>query len=273
MVRLLCLVSLFLYHNSFARVLPKYEGGLFMGAFKAPHYPGADQTQQRFLGLPYMMYRGETIKVDDEGMRSEFVKKQHFKVDLSVAAAFPANSRDNKAREDMPNLDWLGEIGPRFRYFFIPYRTSLYHLELALQLRGVYSTDFRSVSHRGYVIHPILSFWKREIFFKWLTFEVRYGAIWATEKVMDYFYDVDSQYVRSGRDRYNAKAGFFEQHLDTAIEIRPYRRIRIFLGMQNNNYLGATNENSPLMKQKLTQSYAFGIMWNLYQSDEKVQYK
>ena len=45
---------------------PLYEAGVGMGAFYAPHYPGANQYRDRYIGLPFFIYRGKVLKADDE---------------------------------------------------------------------------------------------------------------------------------------------------------------------------------------------------------------
>lgn len=257
----------------FAKELPLYEFGVGGGVFNTPHYPGSDQRQQRELFIPIFRYRGKILKADKGGMRAEFIKTDKYLMDLSFSAAFPANSKDNKAREGMPDLDWIGEIGPRFKIHLIKDSGDSQVLDLNLQLRAVLSTDFNSITYKGNVFHPVLKFRKWNLFNKKLSLSLSYGVIWSDEKIMDYFYEVDTNYVTETRKRFNAKAGLIEQHIDLSISYKVTENLSIFSFMQNNYYSQATNKTSPLHLKDETTSYAIGVSWYLYQSDEMVIFK
>ena len=246
---------------------PLYEFGIFGGAFRAQHYPASDQFQDRYLAVPYMIYRGDFFKADEDGVRGEVFENKRLKLDMSLAAAFPANSEDNTARKGMDDLDWIAEFGPRLRYFIIPMEGRSYDLELALQLRMVYSTNFLNLIHRGVVFHPIIEFEQREFLHEKFRIYVRAGAIWGNEKINDYFYEVGTNDVTPERSRFNSQGGYIESHIDCGFAIDFTRRFTLFFGMQNNFYEEATNKNSPLHKARRNQGYALGLIWNVYKSD------
>jgi outer membrane scaffolding protein for murein synthesis (MipA/OmpV family) len=252
-----------------ANGLSLYEFGVGAGTFNSPHYPGSNQRQVRYLALPMFKYRGKVLKTDKGGMRAEFLKSNWYIMDLSFSAAFPANSKDNDARKDMPDLDWIGEIGPRFKIHLLKNYNRYHNLDLNLQLRSVISTDFISTSYVGNVFHPVLSYKKRNFIFNRISFGIRFGSIWADELMMDYFYEVDPTYMTSNRKQYNAKAGLIEQHLDFSLSFNITKRLNIFSFIQNNFYAHATNKNSPLHLSEKTQTYALGISWTFFESEAK----
>ena len=136
---------------------PKWEAGAFVAAFNTPLYPGAAETQSKFLPVPFIIYRGERLRVGEGGViKAMAVDKPRFKVDLSLGAAFAANSDDAKVREGMPDLDFIFEIGPEVS--FMLNNTKQSETWLTLQFRQAFSTDFSSADDRGYVFEPEISY-------------------------------------------------------------------------------------------------------------------
>ena len=46
---------------------PLWELGLGGGVLVQPHYPSSDEHQTRGLGLPYVVYRGDVLRIGDGG--------------------------------------------------------------------------------------------------------------------------------------------------------------------------------------------------------------
>jgi len=113
---------------------PLWELGLGVAGLRLPDYRGSDQYRAYALPLPYVVYRGKWLKADREGARALLVDVERVKVDVSVAASVPTRSRDNAAREGMPDLPATGEIGPNVNITLL--RTSGTKLDLRLPLRG-----------------------------------------------------------------------------------------------------------------------------------------
>ncbi len=247
---------------------PLYEVGIGGGGFYSPHYPGSDQSRDRYLFLPYFVYRGKYLKADDDGVRGEFLYTKKYQVDLSFSAAFPADSTDNIAREGMPDLDWIGEVGPRFLYHAYKNTEDKTGVDVSLPLRAVLSTDFGRVKGHGFVFHPTVSFRKEEFLFKKLILLTRFGFILATEETMDYFYEVKPWLSTVSREIYDAKAGYMESHIDLAFSYELSKDKFIFIGFQQNIYAGADNVDSPLHRDKYTNSIAVGFAWTFYKSEQ-----
>ena len=88
------------------------------------------------LPLPYIVYRGTWLKADRDGARALLVDTPRVKVDVSVAASTPTRSRDNAAREGMPNLPAVGEIGPNLNLTLAASVQNRWKLDLRLPLRA-----------------------------------------------------------------------------------------------------------------------------------------
>jgi hypothetical protein len=57
----------------------------------------------------------------------------------------------------MPDIDWLGEIGPSVRWVAWRDPSSRTRLTLEAPFRAVFSTDFSHIRYRGYVFAPELA--------------------------------------------------------------------------------------------------------------------
>jgi len=119
---------------------PLFELGIAGGAGYVPDYPAADQSHLQYLALPYFAYRGKFLRSDEKGLlRGRFVRTRNVELDVSLSGSFAIDSDDNDARRGMPDLDYLGEVGPRLQ---ITIARAARHakIDLELPLRAVFST-------------------------------------------------------------------------------------------------------------------------------------
>lgn len=266
---LLCLLTAF-SHLVFASqaARPKFEAGIAAGAFWLPDYPASERIRSRTLALPYGIYRGDVLRADREGgLRGRFLKSDRFDLSLSASAAFPANSEHNDARRGMPDLDWIGEIGPRLVYFAL--RGPVATLNISVPVRFVFSTDFAHFQERGWTFNPELQFRHKTLFDPTMAISFSWGFNWATENLHDYFYEVEPKYAQPGRPTYDAKAGYLGSHMSLSLSKALDPNINVFIGVSQGRYDGAKNRSSPLFKDHISESYFLGLSWGFYFSDEK----
>ncbi|MCB0351151.1 MAG: MipA/OmpV family protein [Bdellovibrionales bacterium] len=247
------------------RKLPKWEAGLFSGYFYLPDYPGAEESQSRFLILPYVIYRGEIIRSDrGGGLRGRFFNSDVLDFDVSVGAGFKTHSADNQAREGMPDLDWMGEIGPRALIHL--HKGSMIKIDLSLPIRYVFTTNFKSIDSQGYLFQPELKFRHRALFDDKLFFSFGGGPVWGSESLNDYFYEVSPAFAKADRPAYDASSGYMGLQTYIAVVRRMTQDVNIFLGLSKNYYKNAENIESPLFRSIETESYFLGLSWGLYTS-------
>lgn len=250
---------------------PLWELG--MGAFTGwlPDYPAAGQNTFRALAVPYLVYRGDILRVGGEDNRGAvsglFVKRERIEFDVSLSAAFPVDSGNNDARQGMPDLDFLFGIGPQLRFKLIN-EPGHRRLNFNLQARAVYSTDFSSVDGRGYVFNPKLSYTREKVTGLNLKVSTRVGPIFGTEKLMDYFYQVDPEFIRPGRAAYDADAGYLGTNITLSVSKRFNNRFRLLLGTRIGIFNGATNDRSPLFEDDVNLSLFSAFAWSFRQSQE-----
>ena len=251
---------------------PLWEIGI--GAFSGwlPDYPAAGENTFRTIAAPVPIYRGKIWRVGGEDNRGavsgRFIRSDKFEFDVSLSAAFPVDSGSNDARRDMPDLDFLFGIGPQLRFKLIN-EPGQQKLNFNLQARAVYSTDFSSLDARGYVFNPKLSYTREHVSDLDLNVFTSAGPIFATEKLMDYFYEVDAQFVTPARPAYDADAGYLGSNITLGVSKRFNSRFRLLLGTRVGIHSGATNDDSPLFEDEVNLSVFSAFMWSFYQSEER----
>ncbi|MGJ8680655.1 MipA/OmpV family protein [Paraglaciecola sp.] len=253
---------------------PVWEVGAFAAAFNTPEYPAADQNNTNIIAAPYLIYRGEVLRIGDGAIaRAVAVDKSWYELDVSLAGSFGANSEDNLARENMPDLDFVFEVGPQLKMRLAEFNFAEHgrsELFLNLQARAAFSTDFSGLDHRGYVFQPQLAYRQRGWLSEKTALSVRISPSWATEELHDYFYQVDSQFVTSDRPLFDASSGYMGTNVGLSVSFEATKDIRVFVGGSMTIHSGAANIDSPLFKDKSTYSMGLGMVWRLWQSEQKV---
>ena len=253
---------------------PVWEAGIFAAAFSSPEYPAAGQNQSNVIPAPYFIYRGETLRIGDGSIaRAVAIDKNWYELDLSLAGSFNANSEDNKARAGMPDLDFIFELGPQLKLRLSKFKFAQHgngELFLNLQARAAFSTDFSGINKRGYVFQPEFRYSQRGWLSEKTALSVSLSPTWATEKLHDYFYQVNSEFVTNQRQAYDAKGGYLGTDLSVGLSFNAIKDIRIFTFARTSLHSGAANEDSPLFIQQSTYSIGVGMVWRLWESEEKV---
>lgn len=248
---------------------PLWELGLATLGIWSPDYPGSSQGKMRYLPIPYGLYRGPFLRADEDGgIRGRFINQSRWEVDLSLAAAFPADSSDNDARRGMPDLDWVGEIGPRVKYQLLP-RSSQDELTLSLPLHVVFSTDFGRLDGRGYLAAAYFMYRDKNFIHPRLTAAYSVAAIYGTRQLNEYFYEVNPEFQTADRSTYRAKEGFMGSKIGLGVICEVvWKKLWIAVGYQGSSYSGAANETSPLMRARWTNAGAVAVIWKFMESEQ-----
>jgi outer membrane scaffolding protein for murein synthesis (MipA/OmpV family) len=250
---------------------PLWEFGAGGGFVSVPNYPASSERNFIALAAPYIIYRGDVFRVGGGGgARAVVFEDEDFEIDFSFGGAFSADSDDNTAREGMPELDFLFEVGPQ-----LVYRVKDFDFEgggngrlnLRLQARAVFSTDFERIDDRGYVFEPELSYQQRGTLFKSTGLNASLSLVFASEDLHDYFYEVDNAFATEQRAAFDATGGYLGAQLSVGFSFPIRKNIRGFLGGSLRLHTGAANEDSPLFEDDVTYSIGAGFVWRLYESE------
>jgi outer membrane scaffolding protein for murein synthesis (MipA/OmpV family) len=120
------------------------------------------------------------------------------------------------------------------------------------------------------VVQPALSYRQRGGHLEKTALSVSVTPTWATEKLHDYFYQVDNDFVTEQRQAYDAKGGYLGTDLSVGLSFNATKDIRIFTFARTSLHSGSANEDSPLFIDTSTYSYGVGMVWRLWESEERV---
>lgn len=251
--------------------VPKWEAGIGAGWAWTPHYPAAGQNGSTVLALPYFIYRWERVKIGEGGLVSGRVfEDPRVELTASIGGALPAKSEDNRAREGMPDLDTLAEVGAQLDVTLAE-REGRDKWKLQMPLRAVVSTDFGSLDYRGVVVRPRVAYSREGLAGGAVEATLAAGPIFASDLLMDYFYDVPPQFATPTRPAYEARGGYMGSAATLYATYDVNERLRLILGGQAAWYGGATNADSPLFRDSTSYSVGLGLVWRILESEETVR--
>lgn len=242
---------------------PLWELGVGAGVLQLPHYRGSDQSHTWLLPVPYIVYRGDIFKADRNGARALLVDVDRFSVDVSVSASTPTRSRDNVAREGMPDLKPTIEIGPNLNWTLG--RGADWKLELRLPVRAAVTVASQP-RVAGWITTPNLNLDLRSG--PW-NIGVLGGPVFGNRKLHGFFYDVAPAYATAARPAYQASGGYAGSTLTAALSQREGARwIGAFV--KYDRLSGAAFEDSPLVRQRQQWSFGIAVSWVLAASEQRV---
>lgn len=247
-----------------APALPRWEAGLAAGAGRVPDYPGADQSHWRGIVLPYVIYRGPVLRVDERGIRSRFLDTAHWELDLTASGAF--NARSNERRQGMPELDYLFGIGPQLVYK--GWATQGSGPTLHLKLRALGSTDFERLDSRGASFAPELRWRLRGVAGPASTLTLSVEPTWTSRPLQRYFYEVEPSQATATRPAYRARAGYLGTEFGAALRQRLDRELSWFVTGSVTSLHSATNVASPLLASRGNVAIGAGLVWTPWRSRE-----
>ncbi len=250
--------------------LPLWEFGIAGVTARLPHYMGSDEYKNYLYPLPYIIYRGKILRADREGVRGIFYKGEKFETSLSLWGNPPV-SDENEARQGMPELDAIGEIGPALRYTFFRHGWQD-HLYLQAAWRTAFSFGFNGgldmdMDYQGWHTSVDLSYHKKRLIGdRKLSIYIKGGLHFADSRYNNYFYGVPSQYATSFREPYEADGGYAGFSFSSSLFKEMTSKISIGCYVRWNNLAGTAFEDSALVREK--NNYAIGalVVWKLAES-------
>lgn len=255
-----------------AQQLPVFEVGVAGGGGSLPAYPASSQNQWRGLLVPYLIYRGDVLRSDDGGVRARANLMDGIELSVSASGGVNAQSDDVTARQGMPDLQWLGEVGPNLR--FILWRgeneASPARIVLDTPVRAVFSTDWSSVSFRGFTFAPDIGYERLHVFSRYARLRVSAGLLFGSDAYTDYFYDVAPEYARPGRPAYGAHPGYVGARVSVSYRLPISERLSIVAGGRIENFSGSANADSPLFRSEWNATVVAGFAFALWRSEARV---
>ena len=252
--------------------LPSWEFGVGGGYFSGFDYPASNNENKRIIALPFFIYRTPVFRLEGGGVRAVAIENPRVKLDLSVGGSLNASSNGG-VREGMPDLDYLFEIGPQLEVRLFDRNMATggrFRGHFTSELRAVFATDFSKVSTQGLVAEVGVGVNYDNVRGSGIDLITAIDITFGNEKLQDYFYEVDPEFVTESREAFDAKGGYLETKLFAGIGIRPLRNVRVFTGFFTGLYDGARNQASPLFETTMQTGFVLGIVWTIKTSDTYV---
>ncbi len=248
---------------------PLWEAGAGVGALLLPDYRGSDESRAYLLPFPYLIYRGQFLKADREGVRAEFLDSDRVKLQVAVNASQPIRSSNNSARSGMPDLKGSFEVGPSLSINLAKSADRKQRLDFRVPVStGVtLGGGFQGI---GWQASPRLNLDLEDAggLVGW-NLGVAIGPIFQNRKRNAYFYDVPDQYARAGRPAYRSSGGYAGVQLIAALS-RRFDRIWVGGFLRADTLKGASFENSPLVRRKSYVAAGIGVAYVFGKSERMV---
>lgn len=266
----LLLLGISLPQSAISGEKPLWEAGMGVELLQIPDYRGSDENRLYVLPYPYLVYRGDILKVDERRISGQIFKTDRVSLDFSGYGSVPVKSSNNSARTGMPDLDPTFEIGPALKIRFLEGRNNSYKVSLFLPVRAFFSTDFSSVRREGWIFSPRLTLEKKNVIPETgIKLGISAGPMFADSSYNTYFYTVEPAYATAVRPAYSAGGGYSGSTLTVGLS-KAYKRF-IFNAFVSADFLhGAVFEDSPLVKTKTSVMSGCGVSWIFYKSDKTV---
>jgi outer membrane protein len=228
-------------------------------------YPGSGRQVRRALALPYLIYRGQYVRADNDGVGVRPVKTPLYEFDISGAYSFGSSASDDPVRRGMPNLGTLVEFGPRVKVNLgeAPFGG---RWRLDLPVRGVFDLSHQ-LAYRGAVFQPGLT-WSKRPGGGW-AYGIGASVLLADSRLARTFYEVEPRYATRTRSAYDAESGLLSTRLSIFAAKDITRDWTLFAFARVDSVAGAANRASPLVQKTTGTSTGIGVSWTWLRSQEK----
>ena len=248
-------------------VRPKWEWGVGVIGATLPHYRGSTHTETYVLPLPYVVYRGEVLKIGQDGVRGRVYESDRIRFDISADGSVPASSDKDPLRSGMPDLATGVELGPTMDVI-LSRPTPDTRLRARFPFRGAAAVDIDQVKGLGWVFHPQLD-WRDADFINGWSLRARLGPLFAHRNFHQYYYNVDPQYATPDRPAYSTGTGYSGTSLVLSTT-RHYQRLRLGAYLRYDNLAGAEFVDSPLVETEHAVIAGVAVAWELGRSRKAV---
>jgi outer membrane scaffolding protein for murein synthesis (MipA/OmpV family) len=249
---------------------PLWEFGLGAGTVVFPEFRGADTSHIYPVPVPYLIYRGEFLKSDRNGLRELLFDSSRLELNVSVNATTPVRSRNSDVRAGMPDLKPTVEVGPSLDAHL--WRTADERVRLDFQLPARRVVTIENDPHAaGWFIGPRLNLDIRDVGGNTgMDTGLLVSPLFADRAYHDYFYTVAPQFATSSRPAYQAAGGYSGTELLWAASKRfPTYWVGAFV--RYDTLAGATFLPSPLVRRHEYWAGGVGIAWMLGKSSRLVE--
>ena len=249
---------------------PLWEAGFVTAAFSGPAYPAADDETTAAFISPYVIYRGDIFSVGDEGaFRALAFANDNVELDLSLGASLPANSEDDADRADMPDLDFLFEIGPQLIWHAARHDFGQWQGDFDIKLRARSVISLGDFDTKGFLLEPTFVYELKSKTRRHLSWQADLELLYGNDRLNRYFFEVADAYDTPSRPPYAAEAGYIGAEIGLGLSYPVNDNLRLFIGGNVELYDGAANQDSPLFKEDVAYSGGMVVVYSFYESEAR----
>ena len=242
--------------------------GIGVGAVAFPAYEGAAEKRTLVLPFPYFSLRSRFLDADRSEVRGKLLRSDGWSLDVDFGGNVDVNSSDTRERQGMPDLDWLGEVGPALRYH-------AWHGEpgngIDLVLPARVATSVRGVDfhHRGFDSDPRLV-WHATWFQAGsdrVTLDANLAGHFVDRGYADYYYSVAPEFATPARPVYAAPGGYAGWSTQAGVS---WHRGDMVYGafIEHTSLHGARFQSSPLVGDAGGWSFGVAVAWVLQRNGD-----
>lgn len=253
--------------NCGAEALPLWEVGAGLGVLSVPDYRGSDVRGDYLLPVPYLIYRGNILKADRNGVRAALFHNDALDINLSLNATLPARSKNNPVRRGMADLKPTVEAGPTVDFNLWQSADGRRKLDFRLPVRAAITLQ-SSPALIGWLFSPNLNLnargragWRLGL---------SGGPIFSTRRYNGYFYSVSPEEAIAGRPAYAAPGGYSGTQMMATVSKR-FSTYWVGAFLRYDTLAGAVFGGSPLLQRHSALSAGIGVAWVFGASSTRVE--
>ena len=236
----------------------KWTFGLGVMGATLPHYPGSDENRGVLLPFPYIHYKSNKLTIDRNGIKRNLWENGNWELTFSGGGSIKVDSKDNKARQGMHDIAWIGSVGPALNYNISEDKD--FYLQWTGRKAYAFDDGIKSVGWRGEASinwtsksRPFMDLGDANIVLK---AKLNY----ATDGYNHYIYGVEQPYTTPTRGRYQGDGGYAGSQLLAGFNLSN-EKYRIGLFVRYKNISGAAFEDSPLVRKSGNVAAGFAFAW------------
>jgi MipA family protein len=248
---------------------PLWEAGLGVAALHFPDYRGSSHSRTYALPSPYLVYRGEVLKADRQGLRGVLLQTDRINLNLSVGASLPVRSSDDTVRAGMPDLKPSFELGPSLVLTAWRSADRRARLDIRLPVRGAVTVEARPhfIGSQFYP-HANLDLRDPAGLSGW-NLGLAAGPVYTDARYNRYFYSVPAAYATAERPAYTPAGGYGGAQFLAALSKR-FPSFWVGGFARYDSLRGAAFVDSPLVTTKRYVSAGLAVSWIFAESPQRV---
>ncbi len=247
---------------------PLWEIGLGIGGLGYDDYRGANSSHVFPIPVPYVVYNGDFLKADHEGVHGTLFNQPWAELKLSFDATLPVSN--DRTRSGMPQLKATVEGGAELNFHLWRGDDPRTKLDFKVPVRQAFTVQ-APPQPIGWTLTPGF---RLEIadplgYGGW-TLGTYTGPLFANRHYNDYFYSVAPQNATESRPAYQAAGGYAgTQFVIDAWKRYPNYWVGAFV--RYDTLAGAVFADSPLVPSEHYWSAGFVIAWIIGRSSHRVE--